>query len=116
MAFNSDEEEKYYNIDEMQLYECDNMQSFRDQQVKTFRPGNMQDIKKRNLPDAPGTGKVLLCKKNKPSKRRVNVSPHLMQFKGLKDNDEYKIYSDVGGDGGDQYLYDYEEFKKVMQH
>lgn len=25
------------------------------------------------------------------------------------------MHSDVGGDGGDQYLFDYEELKKVMK-
>ena len=58
LAFNSDEEEKYYNITEDVLMESYNIQSFRDQQIKSFKPGNIQEMKKRNLPNAPGTNKV----------------------------------------------------------
>ena len=71
--FNSDEEEKYYNIDDDQLRESQNLISHREQLVKSFKPGNMQELKKRNLPDTPGTNRVQLWKKNKPSKRRVKV-------------------------------------------
>ena len=66
-------------------------------------------MKKRSLPEAPGTNKSVMSKRNQPSKRRVKVTPD------LKDIGECKMYSDVGGDGRDQYLYDYEELQKVMQ-
>ncbi len=89
--------------------ESHNLESHRDQFVKTFKPGNLQEVKKRNLPNAPGTNKVMLWKKNKPSKRRVKVGPG--EIKAIP---EINMYGDVGGDGGEQYLYDYEELKKAM--
>ncbi len=65
-----------------------------------------------NLPVPPGFGRVELWKKNKPSKKRVKVNPN--EF--IKNVDELNqmIYSDKGGDGGDQYLFDFEELKKAM--
>jgi hypothetical protein len=62
------------------------------------------------LPAAPGFCKVELWKKNRPSKGRVKVNPN-----DIKSNaEDYNMYSDVGGDGGDQYLFDYEELKKAL--
>jgi hypothetical protein len=73
VVFNSDEEEKYYNIEEDTLMESYNLESHRDQLIKTFKPGNLMEIKRRHLPNAPGTNKVLLWTKNKPSKKRVKM-------------------------------------------
>lgn len=79
--------------------------------MKTFKPGNHSEaLSGRALPDTPGFDKVQLFKKNKPSKGRVKVTPNtIVNKKG-----ELVIQSDVGGDGGDQYLFDMEELKKVM--
>lgn len=64
--------------------------------MKTFKPGNSDGYSNRNLPDTPGFDRVLLYKKNKPSKGRVKVNPSM-----IKNGGELNMYSDVGGDGGD---------------
>ena len=79
--------------------------------MKTFKPGNMQEVNYRNLPETPGTNKVQLFKKNKPSKGRINVNPNIIKKHSEKGhangkphdeiNDNNMHYSDVGGDGGD---------------
>jgi hypothetical protein len=92
------------------LNESSDLHTHRGQMVKTFKPGGPDiEISGRNLPTAPGFGKVELWKKNKPSKRRVKVDPN-----NIKKVEDYNMYSDVGGDGGDQYLFDYEELKKAI--
>ena len=86
------------------------MHTQRGQVVKTFKPGGSEkEVSQRNIPPAPGFMKVELWKKNKPSKGRVKVDPN-----NIKKVEDYNMYSDVGGDGGDQYLFDYEELKKAM--
>jgi hypothetical protein len=86
------------------------MLTYRGQVVKTFKPGGTDlEVSGRSLPAAPGLGKVELWKKNKPSKGRVKVDPN-----NIKKAEDYNMYSDVGGDGGDQYLFDYEELKKAI--
>lgn len=47
---------------------------------------------------------------NKPSKKRVTL--HKEDLKAFGGN--FNCYSDMGGDGGDVYLLDEEELKKVM--
>ncbi len=85
------------------------MHTQRGQVVKTFKPGaSEQESANRKIPNPPG--KVELWKKNKPSKGRVKVD-----INNLKNVEDYTMKSDVGGDGGDQYLFDYEELKKVLK-
>jgi len=38
--FDSDREEKYFNIEDDQLNESENLVSHREQVIKTFKPGN----------------------------------------------------------------------------
>lgn len=81
--------------------------------MKTFKPGNDQEVKTgRNLPEAPGFEKNQMYRMNKPSKGRVKVNPNTM----VNEKGELLIQSDVGGDGGDQYLFDMEELKKAIQN
>ena len=42
--FDSDREEKYFNIQDDQLSECENLVSHRDQVIKTFKPGNTAQV------------------------------------------------------------------------
>ena len=53
--FDSDREEKYFNIGDDSLNECDNMISSRAQVIKTFKPGNTSQAETtRHLPDTTG--------------------------------------------------------------
>jgi hypothetical protein len=52
---------------------------------------------------------VNLYLKNKPSKGRVKINPKNIM------NGQQVLQSDVGGDGGDQYLFDKEELQKVLK-
>ncbi len=116
--YNSEHEENYYNIDEDTLNESQNMLTAREQVIKTFKPGGTQAsstsnnrVQPNHLPECPGFGKVELWRKNKASKGRVKVNPEKL-IKKVEDLG-YQ-YSDVGGDGGDQYLFDFEELKKAV--
>lgn len=67
----------------------------------------------RALPDTPGFEKVQLFKKNKPSKGRVKVTPNTV----VNNQGELVVQSDANGssgDAGEQYLFDMEELRKVM--
>lgn len=107
--FNSDEEEKYFNIEDDELVEARNMISSRaDLFYKSFRPGTIE-AKKRGLPNAPGTNRHYMSKRNKPSKKRIKLKDD--HISPLSDD---ALQGDIGGDvGGERYnLYDYEEVKK----
>lgn len=39
-----------------------------------------------------------------------------MPLRDLYDLDKFHVYSDMGGDGGDYCLFDYEELKKALLH
>eukprot|EP00347_Sterkiella_histriomuscorum_P000721 403374762 len=53
-----------------------------------------------------------IIKINKPSKRRVTINDDEIKALGQLFNNQQQ--SDVGGDGGNIYLLDYEELKKVL--
>lgn len=72
--FDSDEEEVFFNIGTNYLDEEEASMNVDEHEIRSFRPGNINDSQKRTLPDAPGTGKVQMWRKNKTSKRRITVS------------------------------------------
>lgn len=57
------------------------------------------------------SNKQMLSRINKPSKKRVTINEE--EIKALGEIWHHQ-QSDVGGDGGNVYLLDYEELKKVM--
>ncbi|CDW82463.1 protein kinase domain containing protein [Stylonychia lemnae] len=107
--YNSDEEIDYYNIKDEKLLETFNTASYRNQQIKPFQPGNFNDLRMRSVPTI--LNKSQLSRINRPSKKRVTISEE--EIKALGELWHHQ-QSDVGGDGGNVYLLDYEELKKVM--